>query len=474
MSEAPQWPEQHDAQEPGAGEQDAQETGEAQQDAHGVSAEDLDAQGSGAEESGAQELGAEEQYAQEPDVEELDAQSAGAEEQEAQEVDAEELDSHGPEPVEQDAQSVDAEKQDVQEVDAEELDSHGPEPVEQDPQSVEAEDQDAHSAGVEEPGAQEPGEEQHDAQSAGAQEPGAEEPSAEEPGAEEPAAPIQANEARNQRIGELRALITQREEQTASVEEEAQAPRAAAPRVKAKGYPGAMEMTRSLLMVVVVALFILTFIVQPFRIPSESMERTLLVGDFLLVNKTAFAPAGHWGWLLPYQKIERGDIIVFHFPPNPPEHVVKRVIGLPGDRVHLQNGEAWVNGEALDEPWAVYEPAYPDDFRDSFPTQLYTDPGVDPQWWMEMRRDVREGDLVVPPGEYFVLGDNRNFSRDSRYWGFVPEDHIVGRPFIIYFSLRQPSTTDTESPDDRLGQKNDPLSRIEDFARWDRFLRVVR
>ena len=296
-----------------------------------------------------------------------------------------------------------------------------------------------------------------------------------EPRAADPRTETIGIAARNQRIGDLRTLVLQREEQNAREQEEVRATRAApVPSTRTKGYPGVMEMTRSLLVVLVVALFILTFIVQPFRIPSESMERTLLVGDFLLVNKTVFAPPGHWGWLLPYRKIQRGDIVVFHFPPNPPEHVVKRVIGLPGDRVHLQDGAAWVNGEPLDEKWAVYEPAYPDDFRDSFPTQLYTDPGVDAQWWMEMRRDVREGNLVVPQGEYFVLGDNRNFSRDSRYWGFVPEDHIVGRPFIIYFSLRERSTTDTESPDDRLGQKNDPLSRIEDFARWDRFLRVVR
>lgn len=240
-------------------------------------------------------------------------------------------------------------------------------------------------------------------------------------------------------------------------------------------FPGLLEMTRSLLIVVVIALFILTFIVQPFRIPSESMERTLLVGDFLLVNKAAFAPAGPWGWLMPYHPIARGDVVVFHFPPDPPEHVVKRVIGVPGDHIHLENGLAWVNGKRLDEPYVVFEPAYPDDFRDSFPTQLYTDPGVDPRWWMEMRREVREGDLVVPPDEYFVLGDNRNFSRDSRYWGFVPRDHIVGRPFVIYFSLREPSATDVaELPDDRLGQKNDPWDKIADFARWNRFMRVVR
>lgn len=248
----------------------------------------------------------------------------------------------------------------------------------------------------------------------------------------------------------------------------------AAHRTRPMVLPGALEMTRSLLSVVVIALFILTFIVQPFRIPSESMERTLLVGDFLLVNKSAYAPPGHWNWLLPYRVIQRGDIVVFHFPPDPPEHVVKRVIAVPGDHIHLENGLAWVNGQPLNESYAVFEPAYPDNFRDHFPTRLYTDPGVDARWWMEMRREVRSGDLVVPPGEYFVLGDNRNFSRDSRYWGFVPRKNIVGRPFVIYFSLRQRSATDvTQFQDDRLGQKNDTLAKIEDFARWNRFLRIV-
>jgi len=254
-----------------------------------------------------------------------------------------------------------------------------------------------------------------------------------------------------------------------------QPPPPPAPKRKVVLFPGVMEMLRSLLIVLVVALYILTFVVQPFRIPSESMERTLLVGDFLLVNKMAFAPPGRWNWLLPYRSIERGDIIVFHFPPDPPEHVVKRVIGLPGDRVHLQNGLTWVNGERIDEPWVVFEPAYPDDFRDNFPTELYTDPGVDAHWWMQMRTDVREGDLVVPPDSYFVLGDNRNFSRDSRYWGFVPRDHIVGRPFIVYFSLREPSATDVaQLADDRLGQKNDLWEKIVNVARWNRLMRVVR
>ena len=236
-----------------------------------------------------------------------------------------------------------------------------------------------------------------------------------------------------------------------------------------------LDLVRSLFSALIAAIFVLTFIVQPFRIPSESMERTLLVGDFLLVNKIAYAQPGPWGWLLSYRTVHRGDVIVFHYPLDPAEHVVKRVIALPGDAVHLQDGLAWVNGVSVPEPYAVFEPAYPDSFRDDFPTQRYTDPGVDPRWWQEMQNDVRDGDLIVPPGEYFVLGDNRNFSRDSRYWGFVPRENLVGRPFIIYFSLREPSQTDvSQAADDRLGQKTDLLDRIRDFARWDRCLRVIR
>jgi signal peptidase I len=239
-------------------------------------------------------------------------------------------------------------------------------------------------------------------------------------------------------------------------------------------YPTVLDTARSLLSIIVIALFVLTFIVQPFRIPSESMEHTLLVGDFLLVNKMIYAPSGVWRWLLPYRQIQRGDIVVFHFPLDPSDHVVKRVIAVPGDHVHLHDGQVFLNGQKIIEPYAVYETSYSDNFRDQFPTNLYTDPGVDTNWWMEMRRDVQSGDLIVPPGHYFVLGDNRNHSRDSRYWGFVPRPNVVGRPFVIYFSIRQPSTTDVpDLPGDRLGHDKDPVNSIVDFARWDRMFRIV-
>lgn len=247
-------------------------------------------------------------------------------------------------------------------------------------------------------------------------------------------------------------------------------------------YPTPFEVLRSLLTLLVIAMFVLTFIVQPFRIPSESMERTLLVGDFLLVNKSIYGPRGHFGWLLPYRRVRRGDVVVFHFPLNPPEHVVKRVIGVPGDRIHLVNGVVYLNGQRLIEPYAVDEPSWPDPFRDNFPAGSYTDPSVDTHWWEQMHQGISGGDIIVPASRYFVMGDNRNHSRDSRYWGFVPRSDIVGRPFIIYFSLRSPSTTDLPEPahiaalppqDDKLEHEG-PLDKIVNFARWTRILRIVR
>ncbi len=239
--------------------------------------------------------------------------------------------------------------------------------------------------------------------------------------------------------------------------------------------PSVADTVRSLLSMVVVALFILTFVVQPFRIPSESMERTLLVGDFLLVNKGIYAPPGRFHRLLPYREPRFGDVTVFRFPLDPADYLVKRIVGLPGDRIRLSGGLVYRNGLLLREPYAVYEPAYRDLFRDNFPSGAYTDPGVDMRWWESLRDHVRAGEVIVPPSEYFVMGDNRNHSRDSRYWGFVPRAAILGRPFLIYFSLREASATDVPSlPDDTLGHANDPVTSVVDFARWDRMFRVIR
>jgi len=241
--------------------------------------------------------------------------------------------------------------------------------------------------------------------------------------------------------------------------------------------PTLPEAFASLMRTVVVALFLLTFVLQPFLIPSESMERTLLVGDFLLFNKQVYAPANRLTrWLLPYRDVERGDIIIFHHPQPP--LLVKRVVGIPGDRLRIEDGRVIVNGVTLDEPYAAFEPAPPNPFRDNFPAAVYTDPQVDPDWWREMQTLTRNGELVIPAGEYFVLGDNRNHSKDSRFWGFVPRQAIVARPLVIYFSLRRPSTTDVQQAalaagDDKLGHDRLLYSRLTGFARWTRIFHVV-
>jgi signal peptidase I len=238
-----------------------------------------------------------------------------------------------------------------------------------------------------------------------------------------------------------------------------------------------LDRLRSLLTLFVLAVFVLTFIVQPFRIPSESMERTLLVGDFLLANKSIYGPAGKWSWLLPYRPPQQGDIVVFHFPLDPDDHVVKRVIGVAGDRVHLRGGIVYRDDAPLDEPYTVQQVAsgyraQSDAFRDDFPAAQFTDPGVDAHWWTRVEHSPIHGEVMVPPGQYFVMGDNREHSRDSRYWGFVPRENVVGMPMLIYFSVRQPSRFDGPvPPDDRLGKSEG--SRLLDFARWDRTLRVV-
>ncbi len=246
--------------------------------------------------------------------------------------------------------------------------------------------------------------------------------------------------------------------------------------------PTLPEALASLLRTVVVALFLLTFVLQPLLIPSESMEHTLLVGDFLLFNKQVYAPAGKLThWLMPYRPVERGDIVVFHHPQPP--LLVKRVVGMPGDHLRIEDGRVMINGAALEEPYAAFEPAPPSSFRDNFPAQIYTDPQVDPDWWMQMQSLTQNGELVIPAGEYFVLGDNRNHSKDSRYWGFVPRSAIVARPLVIYFSLRRPSTTDVEQAsvdagpnagDDRLGHDRFLAARLTGFARWKRIFHVVR
>ncbi|MGA9505264.1 MAG: signal peptidase I [Terriglobales bacterium] len=171
---------------------------------------------------------------------------------------------------------------------------------------------------------------------------------------------------------------------------------------------------------VVIAVFVVTFLVQAFTIPSESMEQTLLIGDYLLVDKFCYGGSSGWNRLLPYRNVRRGDVIVFHYPVNPAQDFVKRVVALPGDRLRLINKRVYVNGAALPEPYVQYITALHDSYRDDFPRTESPAYGVDAKWWKEMPKLVEDHQLIIPEGHYFVLGDNRDDSQDSRYWGFVP------------------------------------------------------
>ena len=238
------------------------------------------------------------------------------------------------------------------------------------------------------------------------------------------------------------------------------------------GLPASLQ---SLAVTVVIAIFVITFIVQAFQIPSESMENTLLIGDYLLVDKAHYSSGGTWGQILPYRGIQRGDIIVFRYPVNPQQHFVKRVIGLPGDRVRMVNRQVFVNGIPLREKYAIYRSTIHDAYRDDFPDTKVLNANVQPRWWLQMRSLVNGRDLVVPADSYFVLGDNRDESLDSRYWGFVPRENIIGRPLLIYWSLRSPGRYGTAaSLSDKLFHIAYIVTHLVDETRWNRTLRVIR
>jgi len=230
---------------------------------------------------------------------------------------------------------------------------------------------------------------------------------------------------------------------------------------------------QSLMGTVVIAIFVITFIVQAFQIPSESMENTLLVGDYLLVNKLCYGRSGLGDHLMPYQKIARRDIIVFHYPVDPQQHFVKRVIGLPGDRLRLVNKKVYINGKPMDEPYVHFlEPAN-NLYRDDFPRLDIPASNMEGSWWLQMRKLVEDGELIVPEGHYFVMGDNRDDSQDSRYWGFVPQGNIIGRPLVIYWSVKDWDQNPQTSLSGRLHHLAYAVTHIFQITRWNRTLRLV-
>jgi len=238
------------------------------------------------------------------------------------------------------------------------------------------------------------------------------------------------------------------------------------------------EYAESLLVTVVLALFGTTFVVQAFKIPSMSMEQTLLVGDHLLVNKFIFGGRGAWyDRLLPYREIRRGEIIVFKFPFDDHAHYVKRVIGVPGDRVKIVDQQVSVNGKPIPEPYKVHDAASYDPYGDNFPpgSRHFLQRSVRPEWAEEILKHVEDGELVVPPNKYFVMGDNRDRSWDSRYWGFVDRESVMGRPVLIYWSVDATSADYSDrSIIGRVVGMVHTLIRLPVKTRWSRMFHTVR
>ena len=214
------------------------------------------------------------------------------------------------------------------------------------------------------------------------------------------------------------------------------------------------EYFESIIVAVILALFIRTFVVQAFKIPTGSMEPNLLVGDHLLVNKFIFAPTATRleQMLLPMRQIHRGDVIVFKFPEEPDRDFIKRVIGVPGDTIELRQRELYLNGVKQNEPYAHY--LFPQGEGDESTTF-----------------DVREryGPVTVPPDHYFMMGDNRDNSQDSRYWGFLPAHYVKGRALMIYWSFETPAGEQQTG----LGGLISSLGGIVTATRWDRLLHQI-
>jgi signal peptidase I len=237
------------------------------------------------------------------------------------------------------------------------------------------------------------------------------------------------------------------------------------------------EAVASICSVLVVGLFILTFLGQNFVIPSGSMEKTLLVGDHLVVDRITLAPPTRWMPLVRYREPRHNDVVVFLKPGEPDLFLVKRLIGLPGDHIHLRNGIVILNGVAQPQPFA--EPTTPEnrqDFLDEFPSvPPYPQPGSTPEAWaVDFPNHVVDGDLVVPPGKYFMMGDHRHDSLDSRYWGFVPRENIVGRPLFNYWSFTTPEHQYEETG---IGSKIAWLGHVVlhffTDTRWSRTLKLI-
>jgi len=235
------------------------------------------------------------------------------------------------------------------------------------------------------------------------------------------------------------------------------------------------EFISSMAAIFVTGLFIVTFNLQAFEIPSSSMEQTLLIGDRLFVDRTTAAPRTSWiDPVVPYSEVRRNDIVVFLSPKDAGLYVVKRIVGVPGDRLRLRNGVLYRNGVMVEEPYVRRTGSY-DPYRDEFPSVPPPFDGVTSEWHVTLSSFVQGGELLVPEGRYFAMGDNRDVSYDSRYWGFIPRENIIGRPMFIFWSFDAPRS---------MYQETGMANRVKNFlytavrffpdTRWGRTLTPVR
>jgi len=240
----------------------------------------------------------------------------------------------------------------------------------------------------------------------------------------------------------------------------------------------AWETVRSLLWVLVGVFCIRTFIAEATVIPTGSMERTILIGDHVFLNKLLYGPQiPYTSWRVPpLREIHRRDIIAFRFPRNPSVMFVKRAVAVGGDVIKITNKRVFINGQLLDEPYAHFESTASLPLRDNFPpriNQVDTLPaawGLDPGWAREMPSFIKEDGLHVPPGYVFAMGDNRDNSLDSRFWGFVPLENVVGEPLFVYWSYDAPTRDWTN--DELLGRLRFDGSIILNFFKRTRWART--
>jgi len=240
----------------------------------------------------------------------------------------------------------------------------------------------------------------------------------------------------------------------------------------------------SLCVTAISVLFVYAFIAQNFLIPSASMASTILVGDHDIVDQVSLAPASPHDHILsrivPYHELRRGEPVVFYKPilesDGSEDTLVKRVVGIPGDRIHLRGGVLYVNGVAQHEPYAAmptaanYQP-YRDDFPLIPPRNV---PGVTARWSLELPQHIDGDDLIVPPDSYFMMGDNRTNSLDSRYWGFVRRENLIGRPLFIYWSIVTPEETGEPALGEQASIFWRHVTHFVTDTRWRRTFQIVR